>query len=179
MKETLTGYVIFFYRLPLGSIILLMLIGTLCMTRLDLKIGRRRLWHLCLVVLLVLWAGAALFTTILNRDGTADGSFCWLPLHSYRESFTSGNRDILRSNWMNLFLFFPAGGLTEFLLPRKHWPLLGFAAMSLGIELFQCGNLLGLGEIDDVIHNTLGAALGMATVSFFRHISKYLFRTCG
>ena len=36
MKETLTGYVIFFYRLPLGSIILLMLIGTYCMTRLDL-----------------------------------------------------------------------------------------------------------------------------------------------
>lgn len=70
---------------------------------------------------------------------------------------------------MNVLLFYPAGLLWAGLLPRR-WPfgrmlvctVLSFSLFSLGIELAQFGLGLGLGEMDDVLHNTLGALLGIA-----------------
>lgn len=159
---------LWFYCLPIPSIILLFVLAALVFRRLMLR------WRVGSAVLLALWLVVMLQFTILSRTASVSGSaFSWIPFHSYRELLSGGNREILRSNFMNVALFFPAGMLLGGLLPRK-WPfgtrLLTIAAVlgavSFAVELFQSTRLLGLGEIDDVIHNTLGAMLGYLSVSF-------------
>ncbi|MGM9600379.1 MAG: VanZ family protein [Faecousia sp.] len=90
-----------------------------------------------------------------------------VPFHSYRAVMAGENREILRSNFMNVALFYPAGLLACELLP-KSWrrakkvflitALLVLA--SAGIEFCQYHFALGQAEVDDVIHNALGALIG-------------------
>ena len=70
---------------------------------------------------------------------------------------------------MNAVLFYPDGLLTAALLPKK-WPAWAkllliaviFCGISVGVEYMQYIWSLGRCEIDDVIHNTLGALVGAA-----------------
>lgn len=73
----------------------------------------------------------------------------------------------MRTNFMNVALFYPAGLLTASLLSKK-WSrsqiilsiAILFALFSAAIEYVQFLYLLGKPEIDDVIHNTVGAVCG-------------------
>lgn len=108
------------------------------------------------------------YFTIFARDGGDLLQHNFVPFHSYREVQNGGNIEIYRSNFMNVVLFYPAGLLATSLLPRK-WPgwcrcllvVLVLTAMSAGIEFLQYHFALGRCEIDDVIHNALGALLGV------------------
>ena len=87
----------------------------------------------------------------------------WIPLYTYWKVLGGGNSELLRSCWMNVALFFPAGLLCGALTgKRRRLGLTATAALllSLAIELVQYRFGLGLAEMDDVLHNTLGAALG-------------------
>ena len=106
--------------------------------------------------------------TIGNRSEAARGSVSVLtPLYSYMEAITGKNTEILRSNFMNVLLFYPAGLLIGSGLPQRwmRWQrvllimLLGIV-ISGCIEYCQYRYCLGICEVDDVIHNTLGATLG-------------------
>ena len=75
--------------------------------------------------------------------------------------------ELLRSNFMNVALFFPAGLAACELLPkgwrcRKKLFFIGvlFLFLSAGIEFCQFCFALGQAETDDVIHNVLGAITG-------------------
>ena len=115
--------------------------------------------------MLFLWGIAVLYVTVLSRSGGAYGSFRLVPLHSYREVISTGNREILRSSFMNVLLFFPAGLMGAVLLPRSRrsnlWLILAAALFSLAIELLQFRLSLGNAEMDDILHNTLGTLLGV------------------
>ena len=90
--------------------------------------------------MLLLWTAAVLWTTLLNRIPGKVGDFQTIPLHSYREMKQTGNREILRSSFMNAALFYPAGLLLTAALPRrKKIPvtLVVMAAFSLAIEVLQ------------------------------------------
>lgn len=70
-----------------------------------------------------------------------------------------------RSMQLNIMLFLPLGLSLPFALPEKlrAKPVLtiGFAIiLSVIIECIQCAFKIGMCEIDDVIMNTLGAAIG-------------------
>ena len=107
------------------------------------------------------------YSTILARDGGELLQHNFVPFHSYREVQNGGNIEIYRSNFMNVVFFYPAGLLATSLLPKK-WPgwcrfilvVLALTAVSVGIEFLQYRYALGRCEIDDVIHNALGALLG-------------------
>lgn len=63
---------------------------------------------------------------------------------------------------LNILLFIPFGYLLPSLFPRLRWwqvVLLGLA-FSLCIELLQLITKLGYADVDDLINNTLGAAIG-------------------
>lgn len=136
------------------------------------RYGSRQWWKPILGAMLLSWAMVVLYATVFCRESGTDVSFLSVPLHSYREVMAGGNPEILRSNFMNAVLFFPGGLLLGALLPRR-WPksrsALTVIALSLcfssAIEYVQFTQLLGQGEIDDVIHNTLGAACGYWTLS--------------
>ena len=117
---------------------------------------------------LAVWVAAVLWTTLFNR---APGSYesNWIPLHAYRLIFSGEHPEMYRSCLMNVLLFYPAGLLLAGLLPRHHsyrrrllCTVLCFGLFSLSIELSQHFLHLGTAELDDVLHNTLGATAGFA-----------------
>ena len=68
----------------------------------------------------------------------------------------------LRNIILNILLFIPFGYLLPSLFPRLRWwqvVLLGLA-FSLCIELLQLITKLGYADVDDLINNTLRAAIG-------------------
>jgi len=122
-------------------------------------------------LVLLLWIAIITYATVFGRSTPTHNAISLIPFHSYREVQNGGNPEILRSNFMNVILFYPSGLLTASLLPKK-WPwwfriiliVLLFAGLSVAIEYFQYSYGMGRAEIDDVIHNSLGALIG-ASVS--------------
>ena len=118
--------------------------------------------------LLAGWFLAVLWATVLNREPGAYES-SWIPLHSYWLLITVGKGELYRSCLMNVLLFYPGGLLLAGLLPqngsyrrRMICAVICFGLFSLSIELCQHFLQLGTAEVDDVLHNTLGAAAGFA-----------------
>lgn len=123
---------------------------------------------------LLAWLVFALRLTVLDRVPGPVPPPVWMPLGSYAEAFRQGGqREMLRSNLMNILLFYPAGLLSG-VLPRKCSVsrLLGLSALwtsfSLVIELLQYRFSLGLVQTDDVLHNALGAFTGAAVMLLAR-----------
>ena len=152
------------YRLSSGGLLFLLFLGTLFLFLLRKQERLRQLFP----ALLLIWTTAVLWVTLFNRSSGTLGDFQWLPLHSYREMFLTGNREILRSNMMNVALFYPGGLLLAVVLPKERRISSTMAILllySISIELIQQALYLGRGEIDDVLHNTLGAWLGCIALS--------------
>lgn len=159
------------YQLPPVSMIGILLTYTLMFLRLNRRLQKRLWWRAGIIALLSLWVFAALWTTILNRRSGTDIALLLVPFHSYREFLDTANLEILRSSFMNVALFYPAGLLLAALLPKQRRAAVTIAVLavfSLSIELVQYFQLLGRAEIDDVIHNTLGAVLGAASIRWER-----------
>lgn len=152
------------YCLDLPAVCVLLLAAALLFCLLHRRWGGRFWWRAGMLAGLVLWAGAVLYVTVLGREaGRAGGGFGTL-LHSYRTVLAGGNPELLRSNFMNVVLFFPGGLFLGALLPRR-WPrcaralvvLVCLGGLSFGIEYFQYLHDLGNAEADDILHNALGA----------------------
>lgn len=83
-----------------------------------------------------------------------------------------------RTFFMNALLFVPLGLSMPYVLSKKprKWTVfvtIGFACIfSVGIEFFQYYYHLGRCETDDVIANTLGAAIGTLSYLLYMHILK-------
>ena len=154
------------YQLSIPGVCALMAMGTLVLwLLLSRSQGSRK--HI-LFPLLLAWIGAAVYVTLLNRSSGSFREFCWIPLRSYRELRETGNREILRSNFMNVALFYPGGLLLSAILPKKRRIPIAVAALlllSVSIELVQHALLFGRGELDDILHNTLGAVIGSLALS--------------
>lgn len=157
------------YIRPIPQLVLLILGASVLFLFARRAWGRHPLWKFALGTCLMVWAGVTVCSTVFGRNGTTDITHAFSLFHSYREVLGGGNPEILRSNFMNMVLFYPAGLAFASLLSGK-WPVwlrilltLGvFFVFSAGIEYFQYTQALGNTEVDDVLHNTLGALLGGA-----------------
>lgn len=160
------------YCLSPASILFLLLGFTACFVHLHRRLDGRIWWRGALAGAVILWGCAILWATVWSRSGSGTASVQLIPLHSYRAVLSGGDPELLRSNFMNVILFYPAGMMIGSLFPRGHrllcFPvvLTGAVCFSLSIEYLQFSRALGQAEIDDVIHNTLGALLGCLAVSF-------------
>lgn len=162
---------LWFYRLPIHGIILLLLLATAVFRRLECRFRLQYRWRAALAAALVLWGSIVLWSTVWSRSDAQTVGLQLVPLHSYRAVLSGENRELLRSNFMNMVMFYPAGLLLRSLFPKvRRWlclllTLLSAFCFSAVIEYLQFSHALGLAEIDDVIHNTLGAVLGGLTAS--------------
>lgn len=108
-----------------------------------------------------------LYATLFSRTAREEYSYRVEPLIMLRQAFTVGNGiklenpQALEGIVVNLLLTLPIGYLMPQLLPLTavRAVLLG-AGVSLCIELIQLITRLGMFELDDLIYNTLGVALG-------------------
>lgn len=158
---------LWFYCIDIPAALLLFAVATAVFLLEHSRLGRNGWWKWMLGLALLCWMLMVSYTTILARNG-AGQVICSMSLfHSYREVISGGSREILRSNFMNAALFYPAGLIGAAVLPRK-WPIwircvipaAALAAMSIGIESIQFCFALGRCEVDDVLHNALGGFLG-------------------
>ena len=121
-------------------------------------------WQNALVVgFLAVSIAFILWLTLFSRLGSYTRHF-YLPFSSYKAVF-SGSVKALFENIENIILFIPVGVLFSLFFNKKIrlCIILGFA-LSLVIECFQWFFWLGAFEIDDLIHNTIGAVIGTILV---------------
>lgn len=167
MAEWLISALTDFYRLDFDELFWLMAVATGCFLKVHERFRQKRWWKAVLAAVLLLAAAVTVYSTLGSRNGGYTGELQLVPFHSYREIRNGGNPEIYRSNLMNVVLFYPIGLLLAALLPEKwpKWrkavlPTLLLVLLSVGIEYAQYRWQLGKVEIDDVIHNSLGALLG-------------------
>lgn len=156
------------YCMSFPEIALLLVALTVAYFTLKHLLDGKKSWRIAMFVLLLAWFLATVWNTLISRAHVSDfSSSSFIPFYSYYVVFTGGEKELLRENFMNIILFYPAGLLACELLP-KSWNRVKrivlvvclFALMSLGIEFFQFRFALGQAEVDDIIHNTLGALIG-------------------
>lgn len=135
-----------------------------------------RVWKYVNWVLFLPALGVILYTTVLDRSVSQYEP--WLkPFEALRRA--QEQPELYRSMLMNVLLFVPLGLTLSVALPgrwRAGWRLLcvvvvGFA-VSVLIERAQYFCMLGTAEADDVICNTLGAALGASQIFAQRLLIK-------
>ena len=157
-----------FYGLPILNAVLMLLAATVIFLFLRDKIGNTPHWTTGITFLLLCWIAVIILGTLGQRaEGENQSAPILTPFYSYYIALCDGQRELYRSNFMNVVLFYPAGLLSFQLLP-KQWhtgrrtvlTVCAFIPVSMCIEYAQYLFGLGLAEIDDVIHNGLGALLG-------------------
>lgn len=135
----------------------------------------KKIWRMIGVVLFIICVFLILYRTVLSR------SIC-IPQIELRPFYTfilaKQQSEMYRTFFMNILLFVPLGLSMPYVLskePRKRnvFITIGFAAvLSAGIEFAQYYYHLGRCETDDVIANTLGAAIGTLSYCLYMRILK-------
>lgn len=120
-----------------------------------------RVWKRPSLGLLIGYAFLILAETVLIRK-PFKGEHLRLELFwSWREWEVQKNQILT-----NVIMFVPIGGLAGWLWK---WRGLWFAVgLSVGIEILQLVRARGLCELDDVVHNCVGAAIGVGLVMVAR-----------
>ncbi|MBQ8830089.1 MAG: VanZ family protein [Oscillospiraceae bacterium] len=160
------------------DVILLLLVFSLALCILHILVKNRAVFRFAMGFLVFLWLAAVLSETLFLRSVSDRYDTNWRPLASYISAFTAGGqRELLRSNFMNAVLFYPAGFIAALILPKTVKPffklLISFFAslvLSTAIELLQFSLLLGNAQTDDIIHNVAGAVIGTGALIIFEHI---------
>lgn len=135
----------------------------------------------CITLNLValIYAIGYLYFTLFSRQAGTASTFEWLPFRTYARLFEAQSTNTepagslasiflfgtlpIHGLILNVFLFYPLGYLLPILFPRlkpKHVILIG-CLCSIATEATQYLLKMGWCETDDVIHNTLGTAIGV------------------
>ena len=125
-------------------------------------------WRYILIAIGTVYTMLLLYITLLGRTEPIVNSISLVPFESYID-YLNGAQEMLRTCIMNIFLFYPLGLVLGALLTKqKLWKLLlAWAAcfgLSVMIELSQYIFSIGYAEVDDVINNTIGSALGISVM---------------
>ena len=159
------------YLLRFPDFLFLMLISVTCLgivVLLSWK-GLRRGIVLAGRLLLVEALFVIYSSTIIFRPVNSVEAYDFTPFWSYK-AILDGESFLLAENIMNVVVFIPLGLLLGCSVKVNNWwkTLLVGTTVSLSIEILQFVFRKGFSEFDDVIHNTLGCAIGYALYSIVR-----------
>ena len=158
--------------MPLEWLVIMMLSATVLWLFAKKIFGKKFIWKCGNLMVSVCMIFAILTVTLLSRNSEGV-ELILTPFHSFIEAKTQP--EIYRSMLMNVFLFFPLGLTLPFALPEK-WnrnallTVLFAFTLSFVIEFLQFHYYIGRAEVDDVICNTLGAAIGTLSYTLERKI---------
>ena len=161
------------YTQPLWAIFWEMALLLILWVAMEKKVGDPLRWKVFNAVVFLGIVAAILYSTVLSRSENAQEP-SWIPFYTFVEAKLQP--ELYRTMLMNIFLFQPIGLALPNLLPKKAHPVfvtVVFAMLlSIGVEAAQFHYQLGRCEIDDVIMNTLGAAIGAAAFGLARISEK-------
>ena len=157
-----------FYCLTVTEVLVTIIVASTMYYLVRNQLSNKLFWNSAKTLFFLAWLAVIAVATLTDRTpGTIPAEPELIPFHSYRAVMAGENKEILRSNFMNVVLFYPAGLFACELLPKswrraKRVILVAvlFALVSVGIEFCQYHFALGQAEVDDVIHNTLGTLIG-------------------
>ena len=172
---SLSSLLHWFYCLDYQDLFLLISLATVFYLWLVPMILNKQIYQALNQGLFMLWILLIIIITIHGRTTTLS-SPNFQPFHSYKEALETGNVEIYRSNLMNFLLFYPLGLFGFGWFKKRPYIILSVTlaalCMSIVIELIQYKFMLGHTEIDDVIHNTLGAFSGITLACVTRNASE-------
>ena len=165
-------------KVTVESITIWMLLATLTalFTYILYRHGRIKASTVTVLPLLVFYLSFILTITILKRIPAHLPSYQLDLFWSYK-AIIGGTKKLLAENFWNVMLFVPLATMLAILLGaritygRRRWiwlTILICLVFSAGIEVVQLVTHRGLFEFDDIIHNTLGAVIGVAAVAIIR-----------
>lgn len=152
---------------------------TMLFTIILVQVGKRRKLSAArcvLYALLFFYLITAYVATVLSREQSSEYLISLRPFLSWKKAF-SGHRFSIRLVIENIFLLMPVGILVPLLNRKKPYAIktvLTSFLFSLSIETSQYFLRTGLFELDDLINNTIGAALGCGIVSVCLKIGTFL-----
>lgn len=139
----------------------------------EIRRGRLRPGQGAALVLLSIYGMLVLSATVLGRQEAAHYRYGMEPFWSYK-AIRAGRRTLLDEVLLNVLMFLPVGALLPAGFRRLGWK--GTVGISLGfstaIELIQLFARRGFFELDDMIHNTLGALMGCGLFFLIRALTK-------
>lgn len=149
-------------------IVLLMI---LCIaTVMSLFYGRKkRGFHTFIFVVLIEYITLIYCYTVFFRKYSNNSGLKLIPFWSYNTEATSLHSAIFIENVMNILIFVPIGFLLGCVNKDIGWKrvMVITVCISASIEILQFILHRGFTEVDDVIHNTLGAIVGFGLYSIF------------
>lgn len=162
------------YCMPLWQLTLIAIVIIICYAQIN-SFYRKSLKSLINFALFLLSLFALAYTTILRREGGTN-EIELQPFYTF--VMAQEQVEYYRTFFMNALLFVPLGLSMPYCLSKKPYKrnvfiTIGFAAvLSAGIEFLQYYYRLGRCETDDVIANTLGAAIGTLSYLLYMKILK-------
>jgi hypothetical protein len=128
---------------------------------------------ICLSFLMLYLVYAFLLTTIARKAGSTY-RIILVPFKAWQQIF-KGNRSKLKEVFYNICLLTPLGALVPPLLKyRCRWKDILFLAFlyTMAVECTQLLFKLGYFEIDDILHNCLGAMIGYGGICLIRRFRR-------
>ena len=127
--------------------------------------GWKHGWRKIAGLVLVEYVFLIYSSTVFFRDVRVDRRYDFTPFWSYR-AIEQGQIQLLPENIMNVIAFVPVGLLIGVGSAKwSWWNVHGLGCLiSISIETMQYIFKCGFSEVDDVMHNTLGCAIGFGVI---------------
>ena len=123
---------------------------------------------LLLEIIIIIYSLTIFLRPVNNKD-----AYDFTPFWSYK-AILDGQSFLLAENMMNVLVFIPIGLLIGMGFSKwTWWKVIGVGCLiSVSIELMQFTFRRGFCELDDVIHNTLGCAIGWSLIQVSKSIKS-------
>lgn len=148
------------YTQPLYRIVVFILLLIIVWSAAGVLADKKRWWKPLNAIVCIAITAIILYATVYSREESSR-QVILTPFITFE--YAKIQPELYRTMLMNMFLFVPLGLSLPFVLPFKHgavFTVIVAIALSAAVEAVQYHLGLGLSEIDDVITNTLGAAIG-------------------
>lgn len=119
---------------------------------------------------------SVIFTiTLTGRNVKEAVNWMWQPLWSYEAVLKEKNNALLVQILWNIIIFIPLGILLPICfskMRRYRYAFMTVFIVSATIEVLQGVLKIGLFELDDIMNNLLGTAIGVGMYVIFRKVGK-------
>ena len=139
-------------------------LGGVCYSAYSYKKGKINKQRFLAQSVFYVWLAIVLLFTVLGRRfnkydaGNTDLELC----KGFRAIFTAKSAMVFTEAVVNILMFLPIGAALSPMCKRKTTPVILCFLISLFIELCQLTLRSGFFELDDILNNTLGGAIGAA-----------------